>query len=581
VTPYSPTDEQQAIIDHSAEAFVNACPGAGKTRTMVERARSVLGHSGDSRGIAFLSFTNAAVEELQTRLRAFGVLPVPLFPSFIGTFDGFLWQFFIAPFGVPGCAELPKLIPDKGEWEVKPPYNNARALPLKCFDRLSGKLVDAEEARKRGFNLAKMDMKAHETTALSIINGSKSRGQVDFDDVRQCVQQRLADDAFSKRLGAALAARFREVVVDEAQDCNPGDLAIINWLRQSGIPVKVICDPNQSIYGFRGGVTDELEKFAGTFDPASRLPMTGNFRSSPAVCSAIVMLRPPSARTSPDKPLGRNGKDTTPIHILSYSGRGVTSAIGATFRTLVDGLKLPLHDAPVVAATHSSAANAIGQPVQKPTGHKTLLLAEAVMNYHFSFAVGNRRDALVKLHRVVLLIQGHIGAVGEYHSYLLNLPPEEVDWRPNVIALANGLRFNPTETADSWLQRARDLLAPGIVGSTSIGRRLMDTSDLSALLTAAPATSAPARSIHSVKGLEFPAVCVVMTTATAGIILDFLEGKPSDVNDRQRIQEDARKIYVGASRAQRLLAIAIPKSAASRLQALLTQGGAAVQLTHI
>jgi DNA helicase-2/ATP-dependent DNA helicase PcrA len=87
LSSYVPTQEQQAAIDHVGTAFVTACPGAGKTRTMVERARLLLNHPDDRRGIAFLSFTNAAVDELEARLRAFGVLPTPLFPSFIGTFD--------------------------------------------------------------------------------------------------------------------------------------------------------------------------------------------------------------------------------------------------------------------------------------------------------------------------------------------------------------------------------------------------------------------------------------------------------------------------------------------------------------
>jgi DNA helicase II / ATP-dependent DNA helicase PcrA len=51
---------------------------------------------------------------------------------------------------------------------------------------------------------------------------------------------------------------------------------------------------------------------------------------------------------------------------------------------------------------------------------------------------------------------------------------------------------------------------------------------------------------------------------TAKGILDFLSAGIS-VTDN----EEARKIYVGASRAQRLLAIAIPKSQASRLVSLL------------
>jgi hypothetical protein len=79
------------------------------------------------------------------------------------------------------------------------------------------------------------------------------------------VNARFGDPQLSARMSAALAARFREVIVDEAQDCNPADLEIINWLRRAGIVTKVICDPHQSIYEFRGGVTEQLFAFGQTF----------------------------------------------------------------------------------------------------------------------------------------------------------------------------------------------------------------------------------------------------------------------------------------------------------------------------
>ncbi|MCQ9148085.1 ATP-dependent helicase [Brucella sp. BTU2] len=562
-------------MGHPGPAFVTACPGAGKTRTVVERARKLLENCDDRRGVAFLSFTNAAVDELEARLRTFGVLPSPLFPSFIGTFDRFLWQFLIAPFGIPGCDRVPKLIPDKSDWEVKPSFDGAQSLPLKCFDRSTGK-VDAGLAKEEGFDVASRNIGAHEARARTVIANAKKLGLVDFEDVRVCVRDRLADASFATRVGAALAGRFREIVVDEAQDCNPADLAIVDWLRQSGIPVKVICDPHQSIYEFRGGVTNELENFAKTFSQQDRLPMSGNFRSTPAICAAIVGLRPPSARSNPDQPLGRHRNDLTPVHVFSYGSSGVSSMIGSAFRKLVDDLGIPLQAAPVLASTRSSGAKAIGQPTLKPTNHMTLLLAEAAMNYHFAFAVGNRRDALVNLHRIILLVQNRISSLGEYHSHLAGQNIEDGRWRPEIIAIANGLGFAAGETADQWLGRARNLLGPGLVGSSTISNRLRSHADLSATLAGTPSDSPPARTIHSVKGLEFPAVCVVMTTKTAGGIIEFLESGTSVGSE-----EDARKIYVAASRAERLLAIAVPKSRAARLQALLAGVGCSVKAHEI
>lgn len=571
---YSPTREQEAIILHGGHAFVRACPGAGKTRTIVERARQLLTDKTDRRGVAFLSFTNAAVDELESRLRSFGVLPSPLFPGFIGTFDRFLWQFFIAPFGVDGCNQTPRLVPDKSEWEVKP-FDRAQPLRLKHFDRATGDFLP-DKAADAGF-APKGGPKAWETAARTTIKRALERGQLDFEDVRRCVAARLADKPFAHRLGAALHGRFREIVVDEAQDCNPADLEIINWLRSSAIRVKVVCDPNQAIYAFRGGITGELLKFAGSFQDADQLPMSGNFRSSPAICAAISQLRPPSTRGAPDQALGKHKTVATPVHILSYGGVGVPATIGVRFQALAAGLGISATEAPVVAATWASAGNAVGRAAPDAGNDKTLLLAEAVMGFHFAFAAGKRREALVRLHRVVLQVRGVITDAGEYTRHVTANGPDDGQWRPEIIAIGQALKLGPGESADDWLKRARVELGSRLVGTSTIGQRLRSNDKLVSVLAEISPTALPARAIHAVKGLEFPAVCVVLTARTAGGILDVLTGATTDPD----LVEEARKIYVAASRAERLLAIAAPKSRAAALKGLLEVGGHAVQVVAL
>jgi len=490
------------------------------------------------------------------------------------THDRFLWQFFIAPFGIPGCAALPRLVPDKDNWEVKP-FAAAQPLPLECFHRGTG-AIDAARARELGFDTATRNAASWETRARNIVRNALERGQVDFDDVRLCVAERLKDKDFAARVGAALAARFREVVVDEAQDCNPSDLAVVDWLRRSGLAVKVICDPHQSIFQFRGGITNELLDFADTFDPSDRLVMSGNFRSTGAICAAIVALRPPSARADKDEAVGKHKNDPTPIHLLSYSGSGVSTAIGAKFTDLVRSLDIPIGHAPVLASRLPSASKAIGQPTLGKTNEKSLLLAQAVMSYHFTFAAGNRREALTALHRMILFIQGHIGTMGDYHNHLAESGMIDGRWRPDVIAVANELRYEPGETPDQWLAKARLSVDADMATGLNVNQRLRSHANLATALAAAPVDAPPPRTIHSAKGLEFPAVCVVMTSQKASRILDYLEGDTSNGAD-----EDARKIYVAASRAERLLVMAIPKNTAGRMQALFTSVGCAVEIHKI
>ncbi|WP_017336007.1 UvrD-helicase domain-containing protein [Pseudomonas fluorescens] len=570
---FTPTGEQTRVIGHAGSAFVAACPGAGKTRVLVERARSLLAERSDGRGIAFLSFTIAAVSELEGRLRREGLLKTPAFPHFIGTFDGFLWQFLIAPFGVPGCATRPRLIPDKEHRQIQP-YAKAQSLPLECFDRTTGNAIPAALTR-HGF---RGRINAHETAARKIRALFLERGELDFADARDIALARLRDPDSSSVLARAFAARFEELIVDEAQDCNPSDLEIIDWFRSIHLPVKVICDPHQSIYGFRGGVTEQLFAFGQSFAPHEQLPMTGNFRSSRHITKAIMALRVPDMCAITDDALGAHSDEPSPIYILAYPGNSVPSSVGAKFRELTEALGLDARDCPVVAATRLGGANALGHPTNSGIKDLSYRLAVAVSDYHFSFELGGRKEALEAIHKLMLELEGHT-ADKTYHQHISDAEIESNSWRPRVLKLVDALRYDPIRfgTADAWLNHARSLLAPLLPNEgPTINQRLRRNADLEKALSFAPPSGHCARTIHSVKGLEFPAVCVVMSSRTAKGILDYLNtGSPATSS------EEVRKIYVGASRAQRLLAIAAPKSQAMRLRHRLEATGAFVSLVTL
>lgn len=571
--PFLPTHEQMRIIGHTGPAFVAACPGSGKTRVLVERARKLLADTSPGHGIAFLSFTIAAVSELEERLRRETLLKKPTFPHFIGTFDGFLWQFLIVPFGLPGCITRPRLVPDKDSYLVQP-YAKAQGLPLKCFDRTSGTAIPSSLERYRFTG----KIKAYETAARQIRAKFLGRGELDFSDVREIALTRLRDMSSSLVLARALAARFKELIVDEAQDCNPADLEIINWFRAANIPVKVICDPHQSIYGFRGGVTEQLFTFAQSFSEDQQLPITGNFRSSRHITKAISALRAFDRRILTGEALGEYRDETSPVYILAYPGSRVSPSVGAKFNELTQALGLDTRECPVVAATRLSSANALGRPSGSGVKDLSYRLAAAVSDYHLSFELGGRKEAIEAIHKILLELEGHL--IGKtYHQHVAEAEIEPNSWRPRALSLVHALRYDPTRfmTADAWLDCARQLLAQWApANGPSIKQLLRRNADLVKVLSSTAPSGHSARTIHSVKGMEFPAVCVVMSSRTAKGICDYLTtGSPTSSS------EEARKIYVGASRAQRLLAIAAPKSQATRISSLLQATGAPISLINL
>lgn len=573
---YTPTKQQEVIIKHEGSAFVSACPGAGKTRCIISRAERALAASDDGRGLVFLSFTKTAVSELEDRLANDGLLPNPPLPHFLGTFDSFLWKFFVAPFGMNGCEATLKLIPDTGTLTVFPfPDNRGHALPLFLFDRRSGKL-DTSKAKKKGF---KGDPKWHEAAAKRLRKSLLKKSLVDFDDARAIAISNLEEGGFSKRLAFILRARFKEIIVDEAQDCNPDDLAIVAWLRDvAKINTKVVCDPNQSIYEFRGGVSSQLIEFSKTFEGKDRLGLTGNFRSTNNICKTVHALRAPSVREDCDTAMGAMANQNVAIRIFSYEGQKVTSKIGEEFSdlALVEGISLD--SCRLVAKTRNSGLNAVGAYGDDSGNRMCLKIARASKMFQHATLREQQLKAVAEGHKIALEIAGRLDG-RSYHQALEDDGLDELSWRGTIVGILRSLEFNvdAEHNRQEWVARAQSAYSQFLpTGHGTIAQKIQNSKDLDGILTATPTSDLCPCTIHEVKGKQYLGVCVVLTTATTKAIISHLESEPDET-----AAEDCRELYVAASRAEKLLAIACPKSQSTRLAKHLISFGSNVELVEI
>ena len=101
------TDQQTAVVEAQGILFVEACPGAGKTRALVARLLKRTEEE-PRKGIALISFTNAAIDEVNRRCAD---RPEALIvPNFVGTFDSFINRFITRPLYVRQFWRTPRFI---------------------------------------------------------------------------------------------------------------------------------------------------------------------------------------------------------------------------------------------------------------------------------------------------------------------------------------------------------------------------------------------------------------------------------------------------------------------------------------
>ena len=99
---------------------------------------------------------------------------------------------------------------------------------------------------------------------------------LDFDDLLLYWRAAAADPI----IGAALAASYDHVLVDEYQDTNLIQADIVRSLRQGGRGVTVVGDDAQAIYAFRAATVRNMLDFPAQFTGAAVITLERNYRST-------------------------------------------------------------------------------------------------------------------------------------------------------------------------------------------------------------------------------------------------------------------------------------------------------------
>jgi superfamily I DNA/RNA helicase/RecB family exonuclease len=302
---------QQAVVAHEGgPLLVLAGPGTGKTTTMVEAVVELVERRGvDPGSVLALTFSRKAAEQLRDRVTA--RLGRTLGTGLAATFHSFAYSLVrhyseADAYGGPYAAPLRLLsapqqdvvlrallepTPEAVAW----PRSLADAVSTRGFSREVQDLLD--RARERGLTgeqLAKVgaveDRPEWEAAGrfledyLTILDAQSTLDYADL-VVRA---GRLAQDP---QVREELRRRYTWVFVDEYQDTDPAQVALLQALAGDGRNLVVVGDPDQSIYGFRGAEVRGILEFPDRFrtragEPAPVVALQSTRRFGPALLAA-------------------------------------------------------------------------------------------------------------------------------------------------------------------------------------------------------------------------------------------------------------------------------------------------------
>ncbi|MEU4674801.1 ATP-dependent helicase [Amycolatopsis sp. NPDC023774] len=287
--------KQRAAVLSPGNVVLRAGPGSGKTRTLVARIAYVLQTQISAfRGVACITYTNVAADEIRQRVLRSGVHAEGRIRC--STVHGFCLNEILRAF--PLLTGQPA--PQAGQV-----LNGTatRLLLQDCFDHVGISEMPARERMNEntlvrralacGEPLTSFD--SREVQAARLYEAQLVvRGQIDFEAM---VARALATVRENEPVRDLLRARFPHLIVDEYQDLGGVLHELVLALRDlAGITVFAVGDTDQSVYAFAGADAKYLTALAAR-DDFDDIELEVNYRSGQQIITvAEAALSTPRRR---------------------------------------------------------------------------------------------------------------------------------------------------------------------------------------------------------------------------------------------------------------------------------------------
>lgn len=289
--------QRAAVVNTDGPTLIIAGPGSGKTRVLTYRIAHLLNQGVDPFGILALTFTNKASEEMRHRIEKISGNNAR--NLYMGTFHSVfarLLRVEAQKIGYPSnftiydtedSKSLVKTIikeqglddkiykPNQIQWRISSAKN---ALITPQMYEEDSELI-TEDRNQRRPATAKLYKLYCERCFKS--------GAMDFDDLllnTHIILERFPEVLYKYQ------HKFRYVLIDEFQDTNYLQYAIVKKIADVFQNITVVGDDAQSIYAFRGATIDNILNFEKDFPELKVYKLEQNYRSTQNIVKAANEL---------------------------------------------------------------------------------------------------------------------------------------------------------------------------------------------------------------------------------------------------------------------------------------------------
>lgn len=282
------TDEQEKFLKAEGKVVVKACPGSGKTYSVANKLLNYLQTWKEPhQGVAVLSFTNVASEEISYKLSDLNTTYNKIeYPHYIGTVDSFINEFIVLRYGhLITKDRVRPIIALKDSWNIPYSYWRQECRVRGCVDHIEEFRYGVAGGLYRGNEKVKCEPRGK---ALILPCQKYKLMLYDKNVIFQNEVSFYAYNILKKytQIKEAIIDRFPVIIIDEAQDISEEQMVVFDLLVEAGIKsIFLVGDPDQAIYEWRNASPDCFKNKAES-SMWSCIELNNNFRSSQNICNA-------------------------------------------------------------------------------------------------------------------------------------------------------------------------------------------------------------------------------------------------------------------------------------------------------
>ena len=280
-------DQLDAVVHRGGPLLVVAGAGSGKTRVLTHRIAHLIDEGMPPSAILAITFTNKAAEEMRHRVASL-VGPVTR-AMWVCTFHSACVRILRAhgdrlgyprTFSIYDQADAQRLT----GYVVRDLNLDAKRFPPRAahgqISLWKNELITPDQAVERAANI-------FERKHADIYTDYQARllkaGAMDFDDLLMKTVElfRSHPDVL-----AHYQQRFQHVLIDEYQDTNMAQNELALALAAEHQQITIVGDHDQSVYRFRGADLRNIGQFEEAFDNVTTIVLDQNYRSTQAILDA-------------------------------------------------------------------------------------------------------------------------------------------------------------------------------------------------------------------------------------------------------------------------------------------------------